>query len=330
MAVQITTALDLLEIVPVVLGHQPTESLVALVFDEDTGRVSHGMRVDVDAAITQPDELTRQITEQNAPVVLAAFAAIQDTGREALTRVLAAGVTPAAAPALASIDGWTWIDPDHPDTTQWTQPWDDEDTKSARTALRTQADVPWPEHTEADLAERYGSTPDEAAQWAGTLATAITEAANGPAGEARQDRRIRHQHELAQWVTSHLGQTITADQAAYAVARVSTDPAIRDAAWVLITTSEAGAHLDLWHQVANQAGPGQEALAPLYLAAMAALIDRQTVTARIIRERGQLIPGSDQYPLGFLDQLSRIDMRTYWNQARPQMYRTTFGHDPDE
>lgn len=328
MAVQLSTPLDLLQIAPVITGYQPTECVIAVALTDDQRQVSYAMRLDLDAALNQPEAAARQVTDGNPPLLLAAFAAIQDNGREALTRLMAAGVTPPMPVALASLDGWTWIDPDAPDTVQPMNPWD-ADTEAARAALETQAGMTWPQQTEAELAERYGTTPDAAPGWADKLTDAAAAATGRDADHAAQVQR--HQTEVAQWVTDHLGTRITADQAAYIVARISPDANVRDAGWVMITTDAADDHLDLWTQVADHAGPHQEAIAPLYVAAMAALVTGGTMVARLIRERAELLPGADQNKdLAMIRQLTRTNVRQTWPQARAALYREVFGHRPPD
>jgi hypothetical protein len=336
MAISVTTPLDLLEVVPVVLGYQPTECLVGLVLNQHTGRVQYAMRLDIDAAINHPEQAADPLKREDGVVALAAFAAIQETGREAVIRIMAQGVAPVAPPPLASLNGWTWIDPDHPNTIQWTRPWTEAETQAARAAFRAEATaasgVSWPEHTEADLAERYGTTPDQSPRWETELAAASADAeATGDPDETRAERISRYGDELAAWIPERLGETISSTEAAATVARLSYDPQVRDAAAVMITPDTAADHLDLWNQVAGHAGPHHEALNPLFLAALAGLITGGTTTARLIRERAELLPGADQFTgFAMIQRLSWVNMAKGWPQARRTMYRSIFGHDPTD
>lgn len=330
------TPLDIVQAVPLVVGYYPTESVVMLILN-DHKLVHVAMRFDLADVTEDVTGAAQKITgflaatpAATGPIAMAVFSIDQEAGRSVAQNLITAlGTRTIHSATLASLNGYTWIDPEQPEAVQWTNAYPAGLSPVQAAIIETGAGDTLT-RTLAELVEPYdGSAPSPvtADQWASLYRDAIAEA-QGDDFETAEQLQTRWVHEIADWLSAHIGDQaeLAPEQAAWLAARI-TNLAVRDAAVALMHSEETAAHLKLWTRVADCAGATEPALPALTLASLAAWLEFSgTAAANVLYDRAEHIQGASTY--GLLQLLrtmldGSMDPRT-WEGVRSAMYDRIF------
>lgn len=136
--IKISNTVDLLELVPALLGFVPTESVVAVAVAG--GRAFCTARLDLptdSADLIEATQTLDRLLTQCARVALVVYSLDEHTARTVL-RVLIAGITPdrILAAVLAGPLGWTHLEPTQPDAVMWTNPYTQGPSPAAAAAAK--------------------------------------------------------------------------------------------------------------------------------------------------------------------------------------------------
>lgn len=315
-AVRLTTPIDVLEAVPVLLGFYPTESLCALYFDGPALAVTARMDLPTDDTETSRtlDSLDAML-DRYPTALLVIYSADQEEARATMRRIIThTGADKIRAAILATAPGWTTVDPEMPDAIQWTSPYP---TGTGPVAAALAAQGLYAMGTRDDLAESI-QTPDHQ--------TAVDYAA-GRALDVVPDRANAHQlHAMADetrdWITGYLRQptTILPEEAAYLAARIRF-AAARDEANRLLDKTTAAALAAMWQAVAGMT-PDEDALPVLGCLGLAGWVAGNGALASVALERGEHLPeAAESSLLGIVRHvLDRAIPPSVWDDLRDGLF----------
>ena len=318
--IKITNATDLLDVLPALLGFYPTESLCVLVLDADGRKVALTARVDLPTtpdSLTGADEMLATFLQRYGHLALVAYSADYDaahtTVRHLVRRLDPTRVTTAL---VAAPRGWTHIDPETPDTVQWTNPYP---TSTGTAAAAAAAAGLAAYGTRDDLRDSIAApdpTSAEAFQHAYT-------AEHVPADPTAAQVAAMAQ-EVVEQIRGYLAQpsTVTSEDAAYLAARVQ-NLHVRDTAWSLMDRATGRVHADLWRGVAALTPDTEEVLPVLGLLGMAGWIGGDGALANVALERVEQVPGGAAYSMLRLLQevVEKAVPPTMWDQMVADLRR---------
>jgi hypothetical protein len=319
--IKISTAADVLDVLPAFLGFYPTESLCALALDNaSTGGQTVALTARMDLP-TIPETLAQvsanltRLLERYPTCVLVAYSLDTQAARTTMTHLL--GIldpTTVLTAVIAGPQGWTHLDPHSPTVVQWTNPY----TLGPAAAQAAAAGL-YAHGTRDDLRDAIAA-PDPASVHAFEQAYLAENLPTTPT--AAQTTRMAE--EVAEYVRGYLTHpaTITTDDAAYLTARVQhLHP--RDTAWSLMDRATGRQHAALWRGVAALTPDQAVALPVLALLGMAGWISGEGVLATLAIERAETIPEAAAYSmLGLLSHV--IDQAvppTAWDQMVTDLRR---------
>jgi hypothetical protein len=286
--IRISTPTDVLEAVPVLLRFYPTESLVGLFLDHTPQGAMLGLtaRADlptdeadtVDLAAGMADTLSRY-----AEGIFVLYTADQDEAR-ATMRTLLERLDPSKVrlAVLATMLGWTTVDPERPDVIQWTNAY----PTTTGTVAATLAEAGfYAMGTRDDIADSI-KAPDRETAEDYALGRALDAVPTNPTA----DEMAEMTEEVHHWVTEYLRQptTIIAEEAAYIAARLRFSGP-RDEVFRLLDSDTSQALAALWQAVAGMT-PDTDALPVLAVLALSAWVGRDGTLANVAIERAQTLP----------------------------------------
>ena len=259
---------DVADVIPYVLGFEPTESVVVMLTDPVTGAAGVTARVDLaDAARPgQIEDLLDSLWSQhpNSAGLIVAYTSHHTDGWDLTHRAIA------YQPRIITqgvVDGDTWYTPDG-DTGR-------RDRYSRVATAATYAGLTRAS-SRADLEAALASPPDS------------------PELIERLDQVIdtlpaaNQTGQLATTTKQLIDRTLTADtlseRDALTLAALVHHPVARDTALLTMTRDDSGAHARLWRKVIQQA-PESVTVPPLFLAGMAAWMTGDGATANICHDQ---------------------------------------------
>lgn len=293
--IKISTAADVLDVLPALLGFYPTESLCVLALDNNPAggqTVALTARTDLPtntSAVTQVTTSLGAVLHSHDNYVMVAYSLDTETARRTLQHLLTT-VDPAKilTSVVAGPQGWTHLDPQMPDAVQWTNPY-----RTGPVAAQAAAAGLNAHGTRDDIRDSIASPtgPDAhafgqayLAQDLPTVPTANQTAAMNQDVTNYIHRYLTHPH------------AITAHDAAYLTALVQHIPP-RDKAWSLMDRATGRQHATLWTHVAAHSPNQPTALPVVVLLGMAGWISGAGVLANLAMERAETIPGSRTYTM---------------------------------
>lgn len=319
--IKITNAVDVLDVLPALLGFYPTESLCVLALNDHPGggqTLAVTARADLPTdppSLAQTSRMVAQLLHNYDRLTLVTYSADQEASNT-LVRHLLHGVDPTriVLAMTAGPQGWTPLEPNSPDTVQPTNPYPKGTGPAAAAAAAaglyvsgTREDVqdsiaaPDTDHIrafhDAYQAENVATNPNpvQTATLVGEVSTYVEEFVRQP------------------WM-------ITTDDAAYLVARIQ-HTTVRDAAWILMDRPTGRLHADLWRQVAGLTPDTALVLPVLGLLGMAGWISGEGVLASVALERATGLPAGNRYSM--LDLVQQVIGRTLpptmWDTMREEL-----------
>lgn len=309
----IATHTDLIEVLPLLTGYRPTESLVAL-FVDTTGRAPKAARFDLTLDPAHLADMFMTLIEQSQTshdraesVHLVAYSEDHHTAVQTLlfitdnwaihTRTHDTSTGPGTVLgmiAAATADSWAAVNPDDPtEPTQWL-PYPAGTSIIAAEAVLAGAFTEYQSRNE--LAATVKTPQPEAAAAFAARVAAISQ-------PATIDTMIGW---MGEWITNGY-PSIDENEAAELTAAVQTVD-VRDTAWCHISPADARHHVNLWRHIASRVD-GTIARPVIGLLAAAAWIDGNGTLANIALDRADHTPGADTYSLfSLLHQLLRSGM----------------------
>ena len=303
--IRITTATDVLDVIPALLGFYPTESLCAIALQNAP---SGGQTVAVTARAdlpTSPEALTGAHTllatflQRYDTLVLVAYSLDLEAARTVLQHLLGPLDPDRLQTVLiAGPQGWTHLYPHQPDAVQETNPYPQQTSAAATAAAATAAAVAGlaAHGTRDDLADSI-AVPDAAS----TAAFQEAYRAEAVPAQPTAAQVAVMAREVTEYVRAYLAQpctttTTTTDVAAFLAARIQ-HVTVRDIAWALMDRPTGRLHADLWRGVAALTPNTEVVLPVLGLLGMGGWVSGDGALANVALERAADVPGQDRYTM---------------------------------
>lgn len=286
--INITTPADVLEAVPALLRFYPTESLVGLYFQHTPeGRLltltarydcptdDHGIAMLATGVINTLD--------RSDEAIFVLYTADQDEARATMQDLLEClDANKVRLAILATVPGWTTVDPEQPQAIQWTNPY----ATSTGAVAATLAEAGFYSiGTRDDIADSI-KAPDAATAEDYALGRALDTIPADPTTDdlAEMSEEVRH------WVSEYLRQptTIIAEEAAYIAARIQFGGP-RDEVFRLLDASNGEALSAMWQAVAGMT-PDDDALPVLGCLALSAWVGANGTLANLAIDRAATLP----------------------------------------
>lgn len=310
--IRINTPVDVLEAVPALLGFYPTESLVCLYLDQVPGGMLLGLAARADLPTDEQEAATLAISaketgERYAAAIFVLYTADQDEARD-LMRLIVQTIEPGKVQMaiLATMLGWTTVDPDQPDVIQWTNPY--AHTTGPAAAELAAAGL-YAIGTRDDIAESI-QAPDAATTEDYALGRSVDTIPADPTSDDLDEMvdEVRH------WVTEYLRQptTIIAEEAAYLAARIQFNEP-RDEVFTHLDADNGKTLAAMWQAVAGMT-PDEDALPVLGCLALSAWVSRNGTLANVAIERAHTLPAGNGSTL--IDLVNELITR----QVHPAMW----------
>lgn len=302
---------DFVVLVPYLMGFQPQESLVAVLFDGSVQQLT--ARVDL-----VPTDLIGDLVEQLVNVAR----------RQSADRVVLVAYSADAVLATTTLDRaieripFEVIDALYADGSRW---W---------SRMCSTPDCCPDEGTPYDISSEVVAAE---AVFAGMSAVesreAVARRVQGPreqdapglrllAGGIHRELNFRTQgqraEEMRALVENSLGQPDLDDETCARLAALCVDLAVRDVAWAMMTRADAALHVDLWQQVVSHTAAPYEA-APICLLGMAGWISGNGALQVCCIERMQKV--NKRYGMaGLLDNINRRALApAFWDEFAEAM-----------
>lgn len=285
--IRISTPTDVLDAVPALLRFYPTDSLVGLFLEHTPAGTLLAVtaRFDLPDTLADSHAMTSQIVEmltRHHAAVFVLYTADQDDARttmQALLRHL--DPTHVRLAILATLPGWTTIDPDQPHTINWTNPYP---THTGTVAAQFAQHGTYARGTRADLADSI-ATPDAATTEDYNLGRSLDPIPAHPTPE----QTATLTEDVVRWIAAYLHQptTVIAEEAAYVAARIRlVQP--RDAVFTLVNRDNGSAMAAMWQAVAALT-PDDDALPVLACLGLTAWIAGDGALANVALDRARTL-----------------------------------------
>lgn len=288
--IRISTPTEILETIPVLLGFYPTDSIVGLFLDRAP---SGGMSIQFTTRMDVPvDEVTTrsalanisQATDRSAAVVLVIYTPDQDEARTLMSTILThTDSSKMIGLIMATLTGWTTIDPEHLDTIQPTEPYP---TGTGIVAAELAMAGLYAIGTRADLADSINA-PDAATAEDYALGRSLDVVPTHPTA----DQLVELTAEVRHWVRYYLDKptTIIPEEAAYLAARIQHNQP-RDSVVEILNRNSAPKLAAMWQAVAALT-PDRDAKPVLASLALAAWVAGNGALANVAIKRANPLNG---------------------------------------
>ena len=200
--IRITTPTDVLDAVPALLRFYPTESLVGLFLEHTPAGTLLAVTARFDLPDTPADThaMTAQIVEmltRHHAAIFVLYTADQDEARTTMQALLS-HLDPAQIrlAVLATLPGWTTVDPDQPHTINWTNPYP---THTGTVAAQFAQHGTYALGTRDDLADSIAA-PDAATTEDYTLGRSLDPIPAHPTPE----QTVTLTEDVVRWITAYL------------------------------------------------------------------------------------------------------------------------------
>lgn len=332
-SIKINSTIDVIQAVPVLIGYQPTEAVVIAYMPP----ASRSVEMVLVAEVPTTPELVKSCQDQaiqahrrvGGRLVVAIFTADQETGRTVGRELIKALPTEEIIDVgIASLNGWTWLDPEAPEVIQWTNPYPAEAT-AVQTAIIEAGGGGTFTRTRTDLEEEVAARPVavSAEEWKELYRAAKAEAEAIASQDTEEGAAKRWSREVADYLSAidQADTELDPGAAAWLAVRIAEKRAV-SAALAMLTLETAPAHLKVWLRVADYTGQGSRALPALSVALVAAwLAHRGTSQANMIHDRANRIPGAGQdLTLQVLARMAQQTNPKDWEQIRTALYDELF------
>lgn len=285
--IRITTPTDVLDAVPALLRFYPTDSLVGLFLEHTPAGTLLAVTARFDLPDTPADSqaMTSQIVEmltRHHAAVFVLYTADQDEARTTLQALLRhLDPTQVRLAILATLRGWTTVDPDQPHTINWTNPYP---THTGAVAAQFAHHGTYALGTRADLADSIAA-PDAATIADYHLGRSLDPIPAHPTPA----QTVTLIEDVVRWIAAYLRQptTVIAEEAAYIAARLQFAQA-RDAVFALVNRNNGAAMAALWQAVAALT-PDDDALPVLACLGLTAWIAGDGALANVALDRARTL-----------------------------------------
>lgn len=315
--IRIATPTDVLDAVPALLRFYPTESLVGLFLEHTPVGTLPAVTARFDLPEQAADTLAMiaQIVEmltRHPEAIFVLYTADQDEARTAMQALLShLDPTQVRLAILATLPGWTTVDPEQPHTIAWTNPYP---TSTGTVAAELAHGGKHAMGTRDDLADSIAA-PDAATTEDYALGRSLDPL---PANPTR-DQMATLTEDVVRWVAGYLSQptTVIAEEAAYVAARIHHHQP-RDAMLALVDRSNGNAIAAMWQAIAALT-PDEDALPVLACLGLTAWIGGDGALANVAIDRARPLgdgPGASLRDL-VAELLNRQVHHALWEQLRP-------------
>lgn len=285
--IRISTPTDVLDAVPALLRFYPTDSLVGLFLEHTPAGTLLAVTARFDLPDTPADShaMTSQIVEmltRHHAAVFVLYTADQDEARTTMQALLGhLDPTQVRLAVLATLPGWTTIDPDQPHTINWTNPYP---THTGTVAAQFAQHGTYALGTRDDLADSIAA-PDAATTEDYNLGRSLDPIPAHPTPE----QTATLTKDVVRWIAAYLQQptTVIAEEAAYVAARISlVQP--REAVFTLVNRDNGAAMAAMWQAVAALT-PDDDALPVLACLGLTAWITGDGALANVALDRARTL-----------------------------------------
>lgn len=316
--IRISTPTDVLDAVPALLRFYPTESLVGLFLERTPAGSILAVTARFDFPQTAADlvAVTAEVVEmltRHSDAIFVVYTADQDEARTVM-RVLLQHLDPGQVrlAILATMPGWTLVEPEQPDAIGWTNPYP---TSTGIVAAELALAGKYAMGTRDDLTDSIAA-PDAATAEDYALGRSLDPIPADPTAAETATMT----EEVRRWVLGYLAQptTIIAEEAAYLAGRIRFGQP-RDAVFALVETDNAAAMAAMWQAVAALT-PDTDALPVLACLGLTAWIAGDGGLANVAIERA--LPLGDGPAASLRDLVAELLDRqvnpALWQHLRPR------------